>query len=78
MTSAAPPWKNGRHVNPTSSDVMPAASRIGPVPTQRPWVRSTPLGRPVVPDVYMIIIGSSAATSVAGTSAGQALSSSDR
>lgn len=42
MTSAAPPWKNGRHVNPTSSDVMPAACRIGPVPTQRHWVRSTP------------------------------------
>ncbi len=35
----------------SSMVMMPSASREAPWNTQLPWVSSTPLGRPVVPEV---------------------------
>jgi hypothetical protein len=50
----------GTQISSTSSAVRPIASmHVREFSIRLPCVTTTPLGRPVVPDVYMIAAGSS-------------------
>ena len=57
-------WKKGTPMNPTSLASTPWVKRLAIVcPVKFVWVSTAPLGRPVVPEVYMISAGESLGTS---------------
>ena len=59
-----PVWNSGMVVMKTSPGSMPIRSLVSaPLLTSPRWCSSAPLGKPVVPDVYWIITGSSGLTS---------------
>ena len=72
-------WKNGTPMKPTSL-LMSAPLVYSPVivwPVKLVWVSTAPLGRPVVPEVYMISAGESFGMSTGvGASPGSSIRSS--
>src|SRR5690606_12966820 len=73
VRSSAPTWYRGPHARPTSSEVNPSSATCAAFFQARfAWVIITPLGRPVVPEVYISRCTSSPDTATGSTGSAEA------
>ena len=70
VTLSPPMWKRGAQTRVmSSSSVSKASAALMLFQSRLPWVSMAPLGRPVVPEVYMMMATSSVLTSLSLASA---------
>ena len=70
VTLSPPMWKRGAHTRVmSSSSVSKASAALMLFQSRLPWVSMAPLGRPVVPEVYMMMATSSVLTTLSLASA---------